>query len=443
LRKETGVSDLKIVLIGVGSASFGRGTLADVFACEDIADLALTVVLVDTDPAALDRMHRFALLLKAHHRSSAAVEATTDRCAALPGADYVIVSVAQLRNELWDRDFYLPAAFGFKQVLGECGGPGGAFHTLRSLAVVVPIARDMERLCPDALLLNFTNPESRVCMGLSKLTEIQAVGLCHGAFTTRRTVARTLAREEACVEITIAGLNHFHWVTSMVDEAGAHLYPAFRQQVAGDPDALGPLTKLMFDTFGLLPFTSDDHIGEYVAFAYDAIGPDYTKYTEEVHAVEDQEPRKATVSVRDKIQHVVDGGAPLTEDLARPSAELAVPIICDTTFDTGRRELAVNIPNAANAISNLPEDAIVEVTATVDAAGLHPIEIGPLPEGIAAMCRTQISIQKLLVEAYEKNSRSALIQALAIDPAIDSIPRARQLVDEMLRVQASFLPQLH
>ena len=437
------MKELKIVVIGVGSTSFGRATLADIFSSEDLRNADLTVSLVDTDPVALDRMSRFAELLRDHYSSTAAIESTTDRCEALPGASYAILSVARKRYELWDRDFYLPLAHGFRQVLGECGGPGGAFHTLRSLHLVVPIAQDMERLCPDALLLNFTNPESRVCVGVQALTKIRIVGLCHGAFTTLRNVARILDREQDEIDITIGGLNHFHWVSDMRNRPdGSDLYPAFRQRMAESDCGLEPLTKLMFETFGLLPFTSDSHIAEYVGFGFDACGPIWAKEAATVPADEATPASQRREAAAAQIQRVVDGQEPLTDDLAKPSQELAVSIICDVELDKGQRELAVNIPNADCAISNLPEDAVVEVCATVDANGLRPVPVGPLPEPIAAMCRTQISIQKLLVEAYAQRSKEALVQALAIDPVVDSIPRARLLADDLLRVQADFLPGL-
>ena len=173
----------KVVVIGAGSTAFGRSTLADLLACEELNRKAeLTVVLVDVDEVAVDRMHRFAQALKEYHGATAQVRATVDRREALPGADYVISAVSARRLDLWEQDFLVPAAFGFPQVFGECGGPGGDFHALRSIHLTMPICQDMEQLCPQALLLNFTNPESRVCLAVNTLTAVRAVGLCHGAF---------------------------------------------------------------------------------------------------------------------------------------------------------------------------------------------------------------------------------------------------------------------
>ena len=149
---------LKIVLIGAASASFGRGTIADLMDAEELKESELTISLVDIDKKALDRMYRLANLLKERYSSKAKIEIKTDREKVLPGANYVIVSVAQKRWQLWEKDFYIPAAYGFRHIFGENGGPGAAFHTLRSLYLMIPICKDMEKLCPEALLINFTNP---------------------------------------------------------------------------------------------------------------------------------------------------------------------------------------------------------------------------------------------------------------------------------------------
>jgi len=432
---------IKVAVIGAGSASFGRGAIADLLSSEELKETDLTVNLVDIDESALNRMFRFAKLVKQYRHSNANIEATTDRCEALKGANYVITAVARRRYELWDRDFYTPFTFGFKHVFGENGGPGAAFHTMRSLNLMVPIAKDMEKICPDALLINYTNPESRVCMGVKMLTKVRAVGLCHGAFATHAKVAEILGRQKEAIDITIGGLNHFHWVLEIRDKAtGKDLHPEFRRRMSELDVDLEPLTRAMYETFSLLPFPVDDHIGEYVSFAYDITGPLWTIWMRKM--VEYERRTYGVVMTRiERIQRVVEGKEPLTEDLARPSGELAVPIICDIEFDRKRRELSVNIPNDGSAVSNLPEDAIVEIPALVDAKGLHPVKVGPLPEPIAAICRTQITIQKLLVEAYAKRSKKLLLQALAIDPVVDSIPRAQKLMDEMLRIESDYLPE--
>ena len=434
---------IRVVVIGAGSMSLGRGTLADVMASDELHDLDCTLCLVDIDEEALDVMFEVAGALKAHYGSPVKIERTTDRREGLAGADYVIAALAQKRQELWEQDFRLPLSLGFRHILGENGGPGAAFHTLRSLELTIPICRDMEELCPDALFLNFTNPESRVCMGINELTGIRSVGLCHGMFMGEGVIAGALGRDKNELLLTIGGINHFHWFLEVKDAAtGEDLYPELKEKLDAMEPPLPPLTRQLLDLHGLLPFPWDNHIGEYISYAYEFEGLkwEYGNEGKKVYLVEPEgEPWSPP---REELKGYLRSGAPFPERMTRQSGEIAIPIICDVELDKGTREKAVNVPNDDFAVANLPEDAIVEVPAIVDAGGIHPVEVGPLPEAIAAMCRSQISIQKLLVAAYRERSRDLLLQALLLDPIVDSVSRARLLIDEMLVIEEDFLPDM-
>jgi len=430
---------MKIALIGAGSNSFGRGVIVNVLSSRDLAKKDTTLFLMDIDRESLEKMFRFAVLVKEYRRTSVKIQAGTGYREALSGADYVITSVARKRMECWEQDFYIPLAFGFKHALGENGGPGAAFHTLRSLNLIIPICKLMERYCPDALLLNFTNPESRVCLGVNRLTRIKAVGLCHGAFSTLHTVSQVLKRKEKEIDLEVGGINHFHWVLSIRDrKTGNDLYLEFRKKI--QEKNVGPLTWMLYMKLGLLPFPSDNHIGEYIPYAYDICGPYFLRYRGEISPA--GHTRHGRSQNGDIISLLLKGKKKLTRDMVRPVSELAVPVIVDIEFDRGIKELAVNIPNEGRAVSNLPEDAIVEVPAVVDRQGLHPVKVGPLPESIASICRTQIAIQNLLVQAYAEKSKSLLLQALLMEPAVDSITRAEKMMDELIRVEKAFLPEL-
>lgn len=423
---------VKVVIIGAGSGSFGRGILADLFSSQELKETDLTVGLVDINPQALDRMFRFAQLLKDYYGSRAKIEASTDRKEVLPSADYVITAVAQRRYEFWDMDFYIPLAYGFKHIFGECGGPGAAFHTLRSLHLIIPICKDMEKLCPSALLLNFTNPENRVTLGVYKLTRIKAVGLCHGPFMSLDAIADVLGRGREEIDITIAGLNHFHWVLSIRDAQGEDLYPLFRQKIEENPSLLPPLALKMFQLYDLLPFPADSHIGEYVSYAYEICGPIYPGAREGL--------MRGGWEINERIRRIVDGEEPLTVEMAIPSGELAIPIICAIEWDKKERVLGVNIPNEG-AITNLPPDAIVEIPARVDKQGVHPEKVGALPEPIAEMCRRQITIQNLLILAYKERSKKLLLQALSLEPVVDDLVKAKEMMEVMLNLQREALPE--
>jgi alpha-galactosidase len=436
------MNKLKIVLMGAGSGSFGRGTIADLMSSKELNEFDLTVSLVDIDAEALDRMYKFANMLKDYHKSNAKLEATTNRLEALPGTNYVVAALSKKRYQLWEQDFLIPYAYGFRHIYGECGGPGADFHTLRSFHITVPIAQDMEKLCPDALLLNFTNPENRVAMAVNKLTKIKCVGLCHGPVGTHRDVARILGRSVDDIEIDVGGLNHFHWVMHIREKSsGQDLHPLFDQKMKESDCGLDLLTRRLYEIFGLLPFPSPSHTGEYVSFAYEICGPVYMSWKEEIHAIEEEQKYEAKLFSKSTIQRVVDGEELLTDDLAQPSGELAIPIISDIEYNRKKRELSVNIPNDGFAISNMPEDAIVEIPTIVDAEGLHPVKVGALPEGISALCNKQVSIHKLLVEAYKEQSKNILLQAIMLEPVVDSIDRAKNMIDDFLRIEANFLPE--
>lgn len=150
-----------------------------------------------------------------------------------------------------------------------------------------------------------------------------------------------------------------------------------------------------------------------------------------------------------RIDDFLAGRVPITEkdvmfktDLTHPTEELAIPVICDIELDRNRRELAGNVVNRGRAVENLPEDAVVEVPLLVNAQGVHPVKVGPLPEALAGICQLQISIMKLLVEAYHERSKKLLLQALMIDPIVDSYPRAREMMEMMLKVEADALPEM-
>lgn len=428
---------MKIVLIGAGSASFGRGQIADLLQAEELRGRDARLVLVDTSEAALARMAQLAERIRAHTGTDVQLESATDRTEALPGADYVITAVARRRMELWEQDFRVPLAYGFRHCLGENGGPGAVFHTLRSLELVMPICRDVERLCPDALLLNFTNPEARVLHAILHLTRVRAVGICHGVFDALRAIAAYLERPIEAFEVVSAGMNHFYCILQVREKAtGKQWLPELVRMAATDTSPrTPPLFRKMAQVFGVFTFPSDDHIGEYLA------------YGSEFHGVKwpyGQESRRvppADGPAGPSLEAYATGQRPIDKSVLAPSGEVTVPIIADIELDRGIVRPAVNVLNAEGYIENLPRDAAIEVPAKVDAQGIHPLHVGPVPETFAAMMRTQFTIHALLTEAWRTRSRKVLLQALLLDPNVHSITAAERMLDDMLALQRDFLPE--
>ena len=430
----------KIVLIGAGSVSFGSGTLCDLFAARETLK-GSTVALVDINPEALQVMARVAQRMNETTGEPFVIEATTDRREALSGAQFVVIAVAVKRNELWRLDFQIPLQHGVKQVLGENGGPGGLFHAMRNIPIILDICRDIEQLCPDALVLNFTNPEGRICLAANRYTDLQFVGLCHGIGMTQAVVGQTLDLPPDEIDPRAAGLNHFTWVLELRHKAtGKDLYPAFKRAIdEKKPDTAGlgeyrfdiKLCHYLMDVFGHWPSPSDDHVGEYLAYAWEYCGLDGYDFDEVDRWAEDRWCQ---------LELWASGKEPVDDLLRHRSGEIAVSIIVGVLNNTHQYELAVNVPNAGY-VSNLPSWAIVEVPATVDATGVHGVNVGPLPEPIAAMCRTQIAIIDRLVEAAVHGDRNAALEALLLDPVVNSASQAETILDEMLKAHKNFLPQ--
>jgi len=425
---------MRIVLIGAGSRCFGRGQVADLLQEPALRGTAAELVLVDESSEALERMFGLACRLKAHTGSDMVLSRTTDRRQALAGADYVIVAVARRRYELWEQDFRIPLAYGFRHVLGENGGPGAVFHALRSLELILPICRDMEELCPQALVLNFTNPESRVLHAICTLTRVRAVGICHGVFSALDRLAHYLRRPLADLDVVSAGINHLYAIVRVRDRAtGEDLLPEALACAAVEDSQ--PLFREFARTFGVFTFPSEDHIGEYLAYGSEFHGVKWDYGIEKRRVPPQDHPQ--TDRVADYAAARIPVDAP---DILSPSGEHAVPIICDIELDRGTVRPAVNVLNTDGVIENLPRNAVVEVPGRVDAGGVHPLHVGPLPEAFAALLRTQCTIQTLVTEAYRTRSRTLLLQALLIDPNVNSISGATAMLDDMLVLQSEYLP---
>ncbi len=420
----------KVVIIGAGSASFGPGLLCDAFHCRALEGSPL--VLVDTDAEALETMANLARQMNERSAVKLKIEHTTNRREALPDAEFVITCVAIRRNELWKLDWEIGRKYGIRQVLGENGGPGGLSHSLRNIPVILDICGDMERLCPDALLINFTNPESRVCMAVDRYSRIECVGLCHGFFMSIDSISRITGIDAREIDGKAAGLNHFTWFTELWRKStGEDLYPLLQKKaLTCDPKFL-PLSLELLDKFGLFPSPSDDHIGEYLPYAWEKCG---------LHGYDFDQADRERRELWKIVTEIARGEMPVDSLLARPSGEIAFDIIRAILTNSNELMPAVNIPNEG-CITNLPREAIVEVPALANASGICGLSIGELPKAIAALCEHQVRVQELVVEAAATGSRELALQALLIDPVVHSLEAARKTLDELLWAHAPYLPQ--
>jgi len=416
----------KIVFIGAGSMSFGTAMFRDVFTCPDLA--GATFALVDIDAGNLDRMYSLAVKLNEVSGLGLKLEKSTERRDLLEGADFVVSSIAIERCELWKHDFNVPKKYGIRHSLGENGGPGALFFGMRTIPVVIDIVRDMEELCPNAYFLNFSNPETRIVLAVSKYSKIKTVGLCHGIFSSHRAVAEILGRDYDDIEVLGAGMNHFQWLLSIREKAdGRDLYPEFWQREKEFRADFMPYSRKMARIFGLWPTCSDDHLGEYQAYGWEA---GEQGYNFEWDAQE-------RVRMAEEISRLANGEQDAGEWLT-PSGEQAVRVMTAIFFNK-QRFIESGILYNDGCITNLPGDIAVEVPFMVDGSGIHKIHIGDMPLAIRNLMNMQVGPQQLAVEAAVRGSKEIAMQALLCDPVINSIEAAAKLLDELWEINKPYI----
>ena len=445
----------RIAVIGAGSRSFGPSIIRDLLLSQPLCDHGLELVLMDTVADHLTTNAAYAARIGERLGRRIAVTQTTSLEDALRGARFVVSAFEVERYKYWSMDFHIPRKYGFQQVYGENGGPGGIFHALRNMGPVLHIARTMEQLCPDAWLLNFSNPEHKLCEAVARLTSIKAVGLCHGVFGGQRQIAAILDLPAAELDTRACGINHFTFFQTITHRpTGEDLYPRLR---AAEQDARWlthwhdlALGRVLLRVFGLWPSPGTNHYGEYVRWAgefmaselhfyYDALEgepwatgqlPDF------VYTVDRADTNRPWHPTPQEAQPAVHEEEPINA-----SGELAVPIMESLVLGQPREMEAVNVTNHG-AIPNLPAEMVVEVPALCDGSGLHPVAMAPLPEGLAALLRTQASLNQLLIEAFAEGSKMKLLQALLLDPTVDSYRHAVLMMNEMIELQQELLPVL-
>jgi len=441
---------MKIVIIGAGSISFGRGQIADILQAKELNSKEKPVILslVDINEKRLERTLKLAEKIKKYLNSSIKLEATTDRTKALKGANYVIISVAINRMPLWEQDFRIPIAFGFKHNFGENGGPGALFHALRNFELIIPICKDIEKICPNAQVFNFTNPEARILHAISHLTKVKAIGLCHGVFMGIDFIAKMLKRHPSEFEVRSAGRNHLYvCLKDIAKKTGNDILPEIKKKALKYKNS-PPLFKKILEIFDVFVFPEERHIGEYFSF-----GSNYSGIMWEFGIESYKITKRKNSSIfystspwmftEKEIEKYISGEKKIDNKIISLSGEIAIPIICDIEFNRKNRYPAINIVNQQKLIENLPEHGVIEIPAKVDGKGIHPEKIGKIPEPFAAFIRRQHEIHLILTEAYRLKSKKMLLQALLLDPYVDNIPQAEKMLDYFLWIQKDFLPEFN
>jgi len=451
----------RITIIGGGSYQWAPKLVVDLVNTPSCAEAE--IVLHDIDPEPLEPVADFVRHVAKVRNVGMTVSTSLDRREALAGADFVVVTISTGGFASMRHDLEIPGRHGIKQSVGDSVGPGGVMRALRNIPVLVGIARDMEEICPDAWLLNLTNPMTTLCRGITHETNIKSVGLCHEIAGVQFTLSQLLDVEYQDLEFELVGVNHFPIFTAL-HANGEDLFPRLTALLA-DPDGLGsaPINvpdwlpaeakKLaggihkrdiadqhrvkfsLFERFGVLPGAGDRHLVEFFPGFLTAESEWGQRWGVKLTTIADRE--------RDAGSH--------KEDLARsraaddvptmPSGEMVAPII-DSFLRNKSRALPLNLPNAGQA-PDLPPDVVVEAICIADGAGLRGRDAARLPPALAEWVRRIASSQEATVDAALTGSRERAVEAMMLDPLAGRIDfdHLVTMTDEMLAATAPWLPQ--
>ncbi|GAA1577567.1 alpha-glucosidase/alpha-galactosidase [Kribbella hippodromi] len=399
----------KIAFIGAGSVVFTQGLLADLFEL----DLGpLQIALHDIDPERLDTAAAAAAYIARERGVTPRISTHLERRAALDDADFVINIVQVGMNAATQIDFEVPARYGIRQTIGDTLGVGGVFRALRTFPVLRALAADIAEVCPDAWLLNYTNPMVMNVWYLKALGVRNVVGLCHSVYWTMQGLSELVGVPYEDVRYLAAGVNHQSWVLRF--ERGAeNLYDRLDERVAADPELRRRVRVDLYRRLGYYPTETSEHSAEYV--------PWYLSHPAEIDRL--RLPIGAYLDIvaenlasYEQTRSALKSGEPVPVE---PTMEYAPQIIHSIVTGTPRTVYG-NVPNTG-LISNLQSGAVVEVPCLVDASGVQPTAVGALPAQCAAVNRSYLNVAELTVQAALDQDPLAIRQAVMLDPAT-SIP---------------------
>jgi alpha-galactosidase len=452
----------RIVIIGGGSYQWVPKLLIDVANTPSLHDAE--IVLEDVNADALPLMASWVERIATLRGIGLSATTTTDQRRALEGADYVVVSISTGGFTSMRQDLEVPERYGIRQSVGDTVGPGGIARALRNVPVLVGIARDMQEVCPDAWMLNLTNPMTVLCRAVTRETPIKAIGLCHELTMTRFTLSLLLDADFGDLDLEVTGVNHLPVITSLeidggdgferlrelVDDPARHDDPlafdlpaefgepragAGGRWTRGDLLRRNQLKLELFDRFGVLPAAGDRHLAEFFpGFLTEESGWG-ERWGVNLTTIEDREASQAghVAALEALVQ------APEVSTL--PSGELVASLI--DSFERDRpRNFPLNLPNAGQC-PDLPDDVVVESVCTADGSGVRGRDRAVCPPGLAEHLRRVSAAQELTVEAALTGSRETVFEAMLADPLASRIDwdQLRAMTDDLIDATARWLPQ--
>ena len=414
----------KIALIGAGSVVFTRRLLQDVVSSQPLA--GSQVSLMDIDTERLELIGPYARRLVADNGAPITIGTTSDRAEALDGADYVITTIRVGDDLAVDQG--IPLRYGVDQSVADTVGPGGVFKALRTVPALLDICRDMESLCPDAWLLQYTNPMAMACWAIAEATSVKTVGLCHSVQRTTEELAEYIGAPRESVSAWVAGINHMAWFLRF-ERDGQDAYPALREAL-DDADTYyrDPVRFELMRRFGYFVTESTPHMSEYAP--YFRTSPDrMSKFNLDAVPTDLSRLEKRYDQYFARMRDDVESTEPIA---AARSDEYACRIM--NAMETNESTVINGNVRNKGLVTNLPERSCVEVPCLVDRLGIHPMTVGDIPPQLAALNRSNIAVQELGVKAVLEGSREAARYAVTLDPltaAVLPLDSIEAMFDEM------------
>ncbi len=423
-----------MAFIGAGSVEFTRNVVTDLCGYPELAG-RLELALHDISPDRLAHARALAEAIVAESGASARISAAADRAAVLDGADYVINEVQAGGYAATRADFDIPARYGVRQTIGDTIGIGGIFRGLRTIPIVVDLARDMLARCPGGTLLNYSNPMAMLPWAAYEGAGLEQVyGLCHSVRDTHAFLAGLVGVPENEIDFVTAGFNHQAFVLRF-EHRGTSLYPRLAAVIEESPELRRRVRVEIFRRFGYFPTESSEHSAEYVPWfmRHDDQVSEFRIFVGDYLARSEENLREL-----DDLAARLAAGQPVGLE---PADELASQFIRAREGGPARR-IYVNVRNGG-LISSLPPQCCVEVPCDVDADGARPVTVGALPPQLAALNRTFLNVVELTVRAALDGCREHVYQAALLDPNTAATLTTAQTVamcDELLTAHRDRLP---
>lgn len=428
----------KITFMGAGSSVFAKNVLGDAMLSPVLHDA--DIALFDIDPV---RLKDSEIMLNAINNNCnegrATITAYTNRLDALRNADYVINAIQVGGYEpATVIDFEIPKKYGLRQTIADTLGIGGIFRGLRTIPVMLDFAADMEKVCPNALFLNYTNPMSILTGAMLRYTPIKTVGLCHSVQVCAKTILESVNMPTDNVDYKIAGINHMGWLLE-IKRNGEDLYPEIKERAADLKDKHNDMVRHeIMKTFGYYVTESSEHNAEYLPYF---IKSKYPELIERYNIPLDEYPRRC-------IDQIEKWNARREELIGNPSLEHERTLeyasyIMEAVETNKPYKIGGNVLNNG-LVPNLPSEACVEVPCLVDGSGISPCYVGSLPQQLAALNRTNINVHLLTIEAAISKKKENIYYAAMLDPHTSaelSMDEIKAMCDELIEAHGNFLPK--